>query len=82
VILAAVSVFVSVHGIPGFQLDQIIPITVPVPELFMTIFNQHWVEQVRDDCSDELLDLKLEVLHMVGAFFSSSKVRIQRQMGH
>lgn len=59
-----------------FSANQSISVTSLVPELFVTLFNHHWGEAVNSGGKEVWLDLQLDVLHMMGALFSSSMVCI------
>ena len=53
---------------------KVVPVTPDVPELFVALFNGQWGDGVKGEGKEAWLDLQLDVLHLMGALFCSSKV--------
>ena len=60
-----------------FSVNEIVLTSPQVPELFLSLFSGERGEGPEGVAKEAWFDLKLDVLHMMGALFSSSKVRIQ-----
>ena len=63
-----------------FNVSEVVPVTPEVPDLFVDMFNGEWKEGVKKEGKEAWLDLQLDIVHLMGALFSSSRKVSQHLM--
>lgn len=56
-----------------FNVSEVVPVTPEVPDLFVAMFSGEWGEGVKGEGQEAWLELQLDIVHLMGALFSSSR---------